>query len=65
MITKKDFIALADSLRGYQEVANHDQGRFLIDRLISFMNSNNPHFNESRWRSYLAGECGPNGGKVK
>jgi len=25
----------------------------------------NGRFDESRWRSYLAGQCGPSGGRVK
>jgi len=33
--------------------------------LISFCKGQNYAFKEGRWLAYLAGECGPNGGKVK
>lgn len=71
-MSKKDFIALADAVRevvtGPQaaEVYRVDimQAR-VIDALCRFQRGQNSAFNESRWRSYLMGECGPSGGKVK
>lgn len=58
-MTKKDFIALADALRGL-EVSEE-----VLQVLCNFMRAENATFMEGRWRAYLAGECGPNGGKVK
>jgi hypothetical protein len=56
-LSKKDFIDLADRLRG----------RFLPDEirdvLIDFCKSQNSQFDKNRWLGYLNGECGPNGGK--
>ena len=71
-MSKKDFIALADTMRGTYRIAK-DGGTgaekllmgFIIGDLCQFMKSRNPAFKEDRWRAYLAGECGPNGGKKK
>jgi hypothetical protein len=35
-----------------------------IARLADFCQEQNPNFNRKRWLSYIAGECGPSGGKV-
>ncbi len=56
---KKQFIALADHLRGINVPEE------VLAALVSFMRSENPAFKESRWRDYLKGECGPNGGKIR
>lgn len=71
-MSKKDFIALADALR---PVLNKEHATVdgvitygpapVVDALCSFMRGQNPRFNEGRWRDYLAGECGPSGGRVK
>lgn len=58
-MSKKDFIALADALMGTNPSAE------VLDALVSFMRRQNPRFMEDRWRAYLAGECGPCGGKVR
>ena len=58
MMTKKDFIALADYVRD----ANIDQCTQM--KLCEFMRSRNPNFKTFRWLEYLAGNCGPNGGKI-
>ena len=65
-MTKRHFVALADALRPYLEKGkspNDDRVNIPVGELVAFMRGENPHFNEWRWRSYLRGECGPNGGK--
>lgn len=64
-MSKKDFVALADALRPVMEHLGPDDYEMVTDALCAFMRGQNPNFMESRWRSYLKGECGPNGGKVK
>ena len=68
-MTKKHFIALADWI-----VANNERegGRYCemfterqISELGAFCKRQNPLFKRDRWLSYVAGECGKNGGKVK
>jgi len=59
-MSKKHFIALADAIK--------KQGNFQLDHLetlAEFCRSQNSNFKRERWLSYIAGECGPNGGKVK
>ena len=34
-----------------------------IQALAGFCASQNPAFKRKRWLAYIAGECGPNGGK--
>ncbi len=61
MMTKKDFIALADELN-----ARGIDLPFQIEiALCSFMKGRNHAFNQSRWVNYLHGRCGPNGGIKK
>lgn len=69
MMTKKDFIALADELRPVLTVEHvgADGARTLgpskiVDALAGFCRGQNPNFNEKRWRAYLTGDCGPSGG---
>jgi hypothetical protein len=58
-MSKRDFIALADELRGL------DVPQMVLDALVRFCRGRNDRFNEARWRAYLTGECGPSGGRVK
>jgi hypothetical protein len=58
-MSKKDFIALADSIRAFPGRFSNEQ----IFMLAEFCKSRNPAFNRERWLSYIAGECGPNGGR--
>ena len=73
-MTKKTFVALADSIRAYNAQAfsagtniasplkfTHTQ----IQTLADFCAAQNPAFNRSRWLAYVAGDCGSNGGKAK
>lgn len=71
-MSKKDFIALADAVRPVLNVEHvaADGTRTLgpariVDALCVFMRGQNPRFMESRWRDYLAGKCGPCGGRVR
>lgn len=64
-MSKKHFISLADTVRN---LTTHDDGETVnlsavVESLADFCASQNPRFNRSRWLAYIAGECGPNGGK--
>jgi hypothetical protein len=71
-MSKKDFIALANAIRDYNQNSfphgtntvsplrfTHTQ----LIRLADFCHAQNYRFNRDRWLAYIAGECGPNGGK--
>lgn len=61
-MTKKHFIALADYIRkpaGYCEPFTRRQ----IEWLADFCKAQNGRFDRARWLAYIAGECGPNGGR--
>ena len=58
-MTKKDFIALADALRGKA------MPREALDALLAFCQRSNPNFKRDRWLDYYSGLAGPNGGKSK
>lgn len=63
MMTKKDFIGLADALRqSYRDGALRIKDAEVV---ADFLQSQNPNFKRERWMEYLAGIVGPNGGKVK
>jgi hypothetical protein len=60
-MSKKHFIALANYLsntKHYCQPFTAEQ----IDHLANFCHSQNPNFKRERWISFIAGECGPNGG---
>lgn len=71
-MTKKHFIALADCIKNYNAGAfpsgtnivsplqfEHTQ----ILALADFCRAQNPRFDRIIWLSYIAGKCGPRGGK--
>jgi len=60
IMSKKHFIALAKVIK-YSDAAFT---RAQIMELASFCKSQNARFNTERWLAFIAGECGPNGGKV-
>jgi len=60
-MSKKDFIALADAIRLGDIQFTPAHLRVLVD----FCRSQNSAFKTDRWLSYVAGECGPNGGTIK
>ena len=70
-MSKKDFIALADSIRQYNTqafrpgtncVSPLQFGHTQLLVLADFCQDQNPRFNRDRWLDYIAGKCGPNGG---
>ena len=62
MMTKKDFIALADMIKT-NNLSPFDAYQILA--LADFCKAQNPNFNKERWICYIKGECGLGGGKVK
>lgn len=70
-MSKKHFIALADAIREHNRFV-YPGGRATekftgdqLETLAGFLASQNPRFNRDRWLGYIAGENGPNGGKVE
>ena len=65
MMTKQDFIALADMIieanSRYSDVGFEVRQ---IEKLAKFCDQRNSRFNRARWVGYITGQCGPNGGKV-
>jgi hypothetical protein len=65
-MTKKHFVALADSIREHNRVARFNgENAFTQEQLAAlarFRASQNPRFKRERWLNYIAGDCGPNGG---
>lgn len=69
-MSKKDFIALADAIREHDSCVAHgiDEQVFTpdqLDTLARFCSLQNANFKRDRWLSYIAGECGQNGGQIK
>ena len=67
-MSKKQFIALADQVRRYNQAALADAPVFnnnAICALAQFCEGQNPRFMRGRWLDYIAGKCGPNGGAIK
>ena len=70
-MTKRHFIALANlvtgleplSLRPREPSPEHRQWEAMRDALATFCQEQNPRFLRQRWLDYVAGKCGPNGGK--
>lgn len=64
-MTKKHFIALADAIRAHNSAYYYEDraSPILIEALADFCASQNPAFDRARWLAYIAGDCGPNGGK--
>jgi hypothetical protein len=60
-MSKKDFIALADHIRN-ENTHGFAFSPEQLRELAAFLRDQNPRFNRERWLSYIAGECGPNGG---
>lgn len=72
-MTKKHFIALADHIKNHNErdLARPFPGtgdafsETQIATLVRFCRAQNPNFNEERWIDYIAGRCGPSGGRIE
>ena len=60
-MSKKDFIALADTIRGQR----HNFTDESISVLSCFCREQNNRFMAGRWMDYINGKCGKNGGKVR
>ena len=73
-MSKKDFIALADIIKQYNQCA-FDAGSNIssplcfthtqILALADFCKGQNYAFNRERWLDYIADKCGPNGGAIE
>jgi hypothetical protein len=61
-MTKKNFIALADTIRCSNGTDFFFTGE-QIARLADFCHSQNTKFKRERWIGYINGENGPSGGK--
>ena len=69
-MSKKHFIALANALRREKPQAGWDPNKMVqweldVKAIADTCAASNPRFDRKRWLGYIAGECGPNGGKVK
>lgn len=69
-MSKKDFIALADTMRDFlktnagREMDEITRG-ILLEHLSRFCASQNGRFMRGRWLDYIFGKCGPNGGTIR
>lgn len=72
-MSKKDFIALADAIKSYNEssfptgsntVSPLRFGHTQLLLLADFCQQQNTQFKRQRWFDYINGKCGPNGGAV-
>ena len=72
-MSKKDFIALADTIKEHNRVASHpanasDMQAFTSDQLqaiVGFCRSQSPNFMRDRFLGYISGDNGSSGGKVR
>lgn len=73
-MSKKDFIALADSIKLHNSLetvssvrgaASEKFTNLQVLTLANFCARSNPHFDRAKWLGYLNGENGPSGGAVK
>jgi hypothetical protein len=65
-MTKKHFIKLADELIKVREEFkfrySSDAFEEMVDIAVRFCRGQNSRFDSGRFRGYVNGECGPNGG---
>lgn len=69
-MSKKDFIALADALKREKPGENWDPNKRVqweldCKAVADVCRASNSGFDRERWYDYIAGKCGPSGGKVK
>ena len=70
-MSKKDFIALGDSIREHNRHAVATGQEHLaftpyhIETLANFCSDQNFNFMRDRWLGYIAGTNGKNGGKIE
>src|SRR5271166_5021243 len=68
-MSKRDFVALADALRAEKPGDNWNPNKRVqweldVEAIADVCAASNPRFKRDRWMSYIAGECGPNGGRL-
>jgi hypothetical protein len=64
-MTKKHFIALADTIKYWNRTTDQPFTYAQIVELADFCKRQNGMFNRQRFMGYIAGENGPSGGTVK
>lgn len=69
-MSKKDFIALADAIREWNDSESGTDGArpfttAHLGVLARFCAKQSLAFKRDRWLDYIAGKCGKNGGAVK
>lgn len=66
MMTRKNFIALADAIKAYNNQAGLPESQPFVEAqiglLAEFCESQNPKFNRNRWLAYIS-ESGTYGSK--
>ena len=65
-MTKQQFVALAATIIASGPADRSANGAFspsAILLLADFCAAQSPAFNRSLWLDYIAGKCGPNGGR--
>jgi hypothetical protein len=62
IMSKKHFIALAESIIEANRISANTFTEEAISTLADFCRAQNPNFNRSRWLGYIAGTNGKNGG---
>lgn len=60
--TQPMYAELAAAVHPDYFLGAYRQWQSMLNDLVSFCKAQNSAFNENRFRSYVAGECGPNGG---
>ena len=72
-MSKKHFIALADTIREHNRIASHPANVHGVQELFTtgqiqtlalFCGQQNSNFKRERWLDYVAGKCGKNGGSL-
>ena len=64
-MTKKHFIALADAIREHNKYYQGSQfNTCQLETLAGYCGRQNANFNRELWLDYIAGKCGPRGGKL-
>lgn len=58
-MNKKHFISLASHLRGRRDLYSDPA----LEYLAEWLQTQNPAFKRQRWLDFIAGRCGPNGGR--
>jgi hypothetical protein len=69
-MSKRDFVALADSLRAEKPGENWNPNKQVqweldVKAVADVCARSNPRFMRERWMDYVNGLCGPNGGSLR